>query len=99
MCQITILRFLLHRSLSRLNAAYNRIQDITGLRELHGPDHSLVHLSLHGNQLSSAEHVIGCLAGLTRLNHVTLTHEQSDNPVCRMPGKICNDCSKTVELE
>ena len=83
------------RSLTRVNAAYNQIRDITGLCELHGPDGSLTHVSLHGNQLSSAEHVIECLTGLSRLNHVTFLHEQSDNPVCRMPGQYCH-CGSQV---
>nr|XP_054748125.1 leucine-rich repeat and coiled-coil domain-containing protein 1-like [Lytechinus pictus]XP_054748126.1 leucine-rich repeat and coiled-coil domain-containing protein 1-like [Lytechinus pictus] len=74
------------KSLSRLNASYNQIHDISGLKELHGSDYNLKQLHLHGNHLSSAEHVIGCLAGLSCLCHVSFFHEQSDNPVCRLPG-------------
>ncbi|XP_030831439.1 leucine-rich repeat and coiled-coil domain-containing protein 1 [Strongylocentrotus purpuratus] len=97
---ITGLRSL--KSLLKLNASYNQIHDISGLRELHGSDYSLTHLHLHGNQLSSAEHLIGCLAGLSRLCHVTFLHEQSDNPVCRLPGyrtALFNSLPQLISLD
>eukprot|EP00057_Strongylocentrotus_purpuratus_P015265 XP_011669739.1 PREDICTED: leucine-rich repeat and coiled-coil domain-containing protein 1 [Strongylocentrotus purpuratus] len=97
---ITGLRSL--KSLLKLNASYNQIHDISGLRELHGSDYSLTHLHLHGNQLSSAEHLIGCLAGLSRLCHVTFLHEQSHNPVCRLPGyrtALFNSLPQLISLD
>ncbi|XP_071511162.1 leucine-rich repeat and coiled-coil domain-containing protein 1-like [Diadema antillarum] len=90
------------KSLKRLNASYNQIQDVTGLRDLHGPNFSLAHLHLHGNQLSSAEHVIGCLVGLSHLQHATFQHEESDNPVCRLPGyraALLNSVPQLVSLD
>ncbi|XP_022092046.1 leucine-rich repeat and coiled-coil domain-containing protein 1-like [Acanthaster planci] len=74
------------RSLRKLNLSYNIIKDISGLVTLHGPQSSLAHLQLHGNQLDSFNHVVECVSGLQQLQELILALDTDDNPVCRQPG-------------
>lgn len=64
----------------------------SGLRDLHGPQCKLKHISLQGNQLDSIDHLLQCLLGLQGLKGVTLSEYDSDNPVCRLPGIEQNNC-------
>ncbi|XP_055084461.1 leucine-rich repeat and coiled-coil domain-containing protein 1 [Periophthalmus magnuspinnatus] len=73
-------------NLTRLNLSYNQINNLTGLLYLHGPQYKLNHLSLHGNQLDSIDHLLQCLLGLHTLKEVVLYKDGADNPICRFPG-------------
>ncbi|XP_070576170.1 leucine-rich repeat and coiled-coil domain-containing protein 1-like [Ptychodera flava] len=73
-------------SLTKLNLSYNNIVDLSGLIELHGPDYQLNKLELHGNQISSVNHIVECLIGCIHLSNVTLMHDGSENPICQLPG-------------
>ncbi|XP_055008152.1 leucine-rich repeat and coiled-coil domain-containing protein 1 isoform X2 [Boleophthalmus pectinirostris] len=73
-------------NLTRLNLSYNQINNLTGLLYLHGPQYKLNHLSLHGNQLDSIDHLLQCLLGLHSLKEVILYKDGADNPLCTSPG-------------
>ncbi|XP_035680268.1 leucine-rich repeat and coiled-coil domain-containing protein 1-like [Branchiostoma floridae] len=73
------------RSLSRINISYNQVEDISGFRQLSGSGYRLSHVELHGNQLTSINHVVQCLMGCTHLTDLTLMHDGKGNPVCSAP--------------
>ncbi|XP_041660240.1 leucine-rich repeat and coiled-coil domain-containing protein 1 [Cheilinus undulatus] len=73
-------------NLRRVNLSYNQINNLTGLLYLHGTDYKLKHLSLHGNNLDSIDHLLQCLLGLHGLREVILSEDGKDNPVCRSSG-------------
>lgn len=79
-CLISVLA----RNLIRLDLSYNMIHDLSGLKKLHGPAFSLKSLYLHGNQLSSLDHVIDCLNGCRMLKELTMSQYGEANPVCEM---------------
>ena len=68
----------------RLDLSYNTIHNLSGLKKLHGPAFSLRNLYLHGNQLTSLEHVISCLIGCRMLKELTLSQYGEANPVCEI---------------
>ncbi|KAI8504572.1 leucine rich repeat [Branchiostoma belcheri] len=70
------------RSLSRVNISYNQVEDLSGFRQLSGSGFRLSHVELHGNQLTSINHVVQCLMGCTDLTDLTLMHDGKGNPVC-----------------
>ncbi|XP_056008134.1 leucine-rich repeat and coiled-coil domain-containing protein 1-like [Ostrea edulis] len=70
------------RSLVKINLSYNHITDISGFKSLHGSSHKLSHIELHGNQLSSLQHVIKSLIGCCNLRQLTLNLDGSTNPMC-----------------
>uniref|UniRef100_A0A8W8KGC5 Leucine-rich repeat and coiled-coil domain-containing protein 1 n=1 Tax=Magallana gigas TaxID=29159 RepID=A0A8W8KGC5_MAGGI len=70
------------RSLVKINLSYNHISDISGFKSLHGSEYKLSHVELHGNQLSSPQHVIKALIGCSNLRQLTLCLDGSSNPLC-----------------
>ncbi|XP_019628740.1 PREDICTED: leucine-rich repeat and coiled-coil domain-containing protein 1-like [Branchiostoma belcheri] len=74
------------RSLSRVNISYNQVEDLSGFRQLSGSGFRLSHVELHGNQLTSINHVVQCLMGCTHLTDLTLMHDGKGNPVCSATG-------------
>lgn len=70
------------RSLVKINLSYNHISDISGFKSLHGLEYKLSHIELHGNQLSSLQHVIKALIGCSNLRQLTLCLDGSSNPLC-----------------
>ncbi|CAH1270558.1 LRRCC1 [Branchiostoma lanceolatum] len=70
------------RSLSRVNISYNQVEDVSGFRQLSGSGFRLSHVELHGNRLSSINHVVQCLMGCAHLTDLTLMHDGKGNPVC-----------------
>ena len=64
--------------------SYNVINNLSGLKNLHGPGFSLRTLYLQGNQLNSLDHVINSLAGCVILKELTLSQYGEANPVCEM---------------
>lgn len=79
--------FVCFRSLVKINLSYNHISDITGFKSLHGPQFKLSQIELHGNQLSSLQHVIKALIGCSNLRQLTLSIDGSSNPLCSEHGK------------
>lgn len=73
------------RNLAKLDLSYNVIYDLSGLKKIHGSSFSLRTLYLHGNQLSSLDHFINCLAGCRILKELTLSLYGEANPVCEIP--------------
>ncbi|KAA0719624.1 Leucine-rich repeat and coiled-coil domain-containing protein 1 [Triplophysa tibetana] len=73
-------------NLTRLNLAYNQINDLTGLLYLHGAACKLKHLQLQSNRLDSINHLLQCVVGLHNLKDLTLSKDGSNNPVCLQPG-------------
>nr|XP_020490923.1 leucine-rich repeat and coiled-coil domain-containing protein 1 [Labrus bergylta] len=73
-------------NLTSLNLSYNQINNLTGLLYLHATDFKLKHLSLHGNNVDSIDHLLQCLLGLQNLREVSLREYGKDNPVCRSSG-------------
>ena len=71
----------------KINLSYNHISDITGFKSLHGPQFKLSQIELHGNQLSSLQHVIKALIGCSNLRQLTLSIDGSSNPLCSEQGK------------
>lgn len=69
----------------RLDLSYNAIHVLSGLKKLHGPAFNLRSLYLHGNQLTSLDHVITCLIGCRMLKDLTLSQYGEANPVCEIP--------------
>uniref|UniRef100_K1PSA2 Leucine-rich repeat and coiled-coil domain-containing protein 1 n=1 Tax=Magallana gigas TaxID=29159 RepID=K1PSA2_MAGGI len=69
-------------SLVKINLSYNHISDISGFKSLHGSEYKLSHIELHGNQLSSPQHVIKALIGCSNLRQLTLCLDGSSNPLC-----------------
>ena len=67
----------------KLDLSYNLINNISGLRKLHGPGFSLHTLYLQGNQLSSLDHVINSLNGCLSLKELMLSQYGEANPVCK----------------
>jgi len=68
----------------RLDLSYNAIHSITGFKKLHGPAFNLRNLYLHGNQLTSLDHLISCLVGCRMLKELTLSLYGEANPVCEI---------------
>jgi len=68
----------------RLDLSYNAIHNLSGLKKLHGPAFNLRNLYLHGNQLTSLDHVISCLIGCRMLKELTLSQYGEANPVCEI---------------
>ncbi|XP_077983130.1 leucine-rich repeat and coiled-coil domain-containing protein 1-like [Glandiceps talaboti] len=87
------------KSLEKLNLSYNGIFELSGLVELHGPDYKLKKLELHGNQITSVNHIVECLIGCLKLVNVTLVHDGSDNPVCQLPGYRSGVLNSLPQLE
>ena len=75
------------RSLVKINLSYNHISDISGFKSLHGSEYKLSHVELHGNQLSSPQHVIKALIGCSNLRQLTLCLDGSSNPLCSDLGQ------------
>lgn len=75
------------RSLVKINLSYNHISDISGFKSLHGSEYKLSHIELHGNQLSSPQHVIKALIGCSNLRQLTLCLDGSSNPLCSDLGQ------------
>lgn len=73
------------RNLVKLDLSYNVIYDLSGLKKIHGSSFSLRSLYLHGNELSSLDHLINCLAGCRMLQELTLSLYGEANPVCEIP--------------
>ena len=78
--------FCLFRNLTKLDLSYNMINNLSGLKEMHGASCSLTSLYLHGNQLTSLDHVLNCLVGCTKLKELSLMQYGEDNPICVVPG-------------
>ena len=72
------------RNLIKLDLSYNVIRELSGLKKLHVPAFSLKSLYLHGNQLSSLDHVINCLSGCRKLKELTMSQYGEANPVCEI---------------
>lgn len=60
------------------------IYNLSGLKKLHGPAFSLRNLYLHGNQLTSLDHVISCLIGCRMLKELTMSQYGEANPMCEI---------------
>ncbi|XP_018411262.1 PREDICTED: leucine-rich repeat and coiled-coil domain-containing protein 1 [Nanorana parkeri] len=73
-------------NLRKLNLSYNRIYDLRGLILLHGWNHKLSHLYLHGNCIDSMDHVLQSMVGLQSLSHLTFQQDGKGNPLCFAPG-------------
>ncbi|XP_068196698.1 leucine-rich repeat and coiled-coil domain-containing protein 1 isoform X2 [Antennarius striatus] len=73
-------------NLTRLNLAYNQINNVTGLLCLHGMGYRLKYIFLQGNHIDGIDHLLKCLLGLQDLREVTLSKDDTDNPVCRLTG-------------
>ncbi|XP_008936339.1 PREDICTED: leucine-rich repeat and coiled-coil domain-containing protein 1-like, partial [Merops nubicus] len=73
-------------NLTILNLSYNRIHDLSGFQCLHGPDHKISHVDLHGNCVNSIDHLLQCTKGLRCLRSLTLEKHGKANPVCHTAG-------------
>ncbi|KER24632.1 hypothetical protein T265_14367, partial [Opisthorchis viverrini] len=71
-------------SLVNLNLSFNVIDDLAGLRALHGRNYNLTVLQLQGNRLNSVEHLLQHISGLENLRQLTLADPQAcfNNPLC-----------------
>ena len=74
------------RNLIKLDLSYNVINNLSGLKKLHGPGFSLQTLYLQGNQLNSLDHVINSVTGCVALKELTLSQYGESNPVCELAG-------------
>ena len=74
------------RNLTSLDLSYNMVNNLSGLKSLHGPGFSLTFLYLHGNQLRSLDHVINCTVGCHNLKELSLSRYGESNPVCENVG-------------
>uniref|UniRef100_F6SER7 Leucine-rich repeat and coiled-coil domain-containing protein 1 n=1 Tax=Ornithorhynchus anatinus TaxID=9258 RepID=F6SER7_ORNAN len=73
-------------NLTRLNLSFNRIHDLHGFLGLHGTNHKISHIDLHGNCLDSINHLVKCMTGLHSLTNLTLEKNGKNNPLCDIPG-------------
>ncbi|KAJ7376666.1 leucine rich repeat [Desmophyllum pertusum] len=87
------------RNLIRLDLSYNAIHNLSGLKKLHGPAFTLSGLYLHGNQLSSLDHVINCLTGCRMLKELTLSQYGEANPVCELSAYRSSVLATLKKLE
>ena len=72
----------------RLNLSYNHIVDLSGLKLLGTSGCRLSHLNLHGNKLSSLQHLHCCLTPLSILSDLTVNQDGSSNPFCVVEGVL-----------
>lgn len=87
------------RNLVKLDLSYNVIYDLSGLKKIHGSSFSLRSLYLHGNELSSLNHLINCLAGCRMLQELTLSLYGEANPVCEIPDYRSSVLASLKNLE
>lgn len=87
------------RNLVKLDLSYNVIYDLSGLKKIHGSSFSLQSLYLHGNELSSLDHLINCLAGCRMLQELTLSLYGEANPVCEIPDYQSSVLASLKNLE
>ena len=87
------------RNLVKLDLSYNVIYDLSGLKKIHGSSFSLRSLYLHGNELSSLDHLINCLAGFRMLQELTLSLYGEANPVCEIPDYRSSVLASLKNLE
>jgi len=74
------------KNLCKFDASYNFIDNISGFKDLHGPVYGISHIYLHGNQLSSLEHVINSLVGCVKLKELSFELYGDGNPVYNVRG-------------
>ena len=79
---------LINRSLSKLNLAYNEIKDISGFKDLSGPDYQISHIDLRSNLIGDLSHAINCVGDLSHLKVLLFQQgpNESDNPICSQNG-------------
>ncbi|XP_010135245.1 PREDICTED: leucine-rich repeat and coiled-coil domain-containing protein 1, partial [Buceros rhinoceros silvestris] len=73
-------------NLTTLNLSYNRIHDLSGFQCLHGTNHKISHIDLHGNCVNNINHLLQCTKGLCSLTNLTLEKNGKANPVCHTAG-------------
>ena len=61
---------------------------MTGFKEVKPKTHNLNFIELHGNQITSLSHVIGCLANCGKLDVLTLKKNGDGNSVCNVPAYV-----------
>ncbi|XP_031569336.1 leucine-rich repeat and coiled-coil domain-containing protein 1-like [Actinia tenebrosa] len=74
------------KSLCKFDASYNFIDNISGFKDLHGSAYCISHVYLHGNTLSSLDHVINSLVGCIKLKELSFELNGDCNPLCKIPG-------------
>ena len=75
-----------HRRLEKIDLSYNKIEDLIGLRDIRPGSHALKHLDLNGNNVTSLNHAIQCLANCTKLEVLIFKDENDGNPICEIPA-------------
>ncbi|XP_028919051.1 leucine-rich repeat and coiled-coil domain-containing protein 1 isoform X3 [Ornithorhynchus anatinus] len=73
-------------NLRTLNLSCNLITKVEGFLGLHGTNHKISHIDLHGNCLDSINHLVKCMTGLHSLTNLTLEKNGKNNPLCDIPG-------------
>ncbi|XP_065065205.1 leucine-rich repeat and coiled-coil domain-containing protein 1-like isoform X2 [Rhopilema esculentum] len=74
------------RKLEKLNLSYNIIDDLTGLKDFRRNTHVIKFVDLHGNKITSLDHLLECIANCGTLEHLTLQKNGDSNPVCSIPA-------------
>lgn len=87
------------KNLCKFDASYNFIDNIAGLKDLHGSAHCISHVYLHGNRMSSLDHVIKSLVGCIKLKELSFELNGDYNPLCTIPGYRYNVLSALRGLE
>ena len=75
-----------HRSLVKLNLAYNQIELLEGFRDLSRSGSSLQEVVLHGNRVGEVREIVRNMCRLSHLLHLTLSQGGAHNPVCMHTG-------------
>jgi len=70
--------------------AFNRIEDLSELQSFKKGSHSLAHVELYSNRLTSLQHVVKCLSGCTCLQNLEFRKGTNTNPICGVPAYRAN---------
>lgn len=68
--------------------AYNEIENISGFKDLSGPNHQISHIDLRANLIGDLSHVINSVGNLSNIKVLLFQHSsnESDNPICSQDG-------------
>eukprot|EP00794_Sanderia_malayensis_P018762 gene18762-20653_t len=74
------------RKLERLDLSYNKVNSLIGLKEVRPSTHVLKFIDFHGNNISSFDHVINCLANCSSLEVLIFQDGSDGNAICKLPS-------------
>lgn len=58
----------------------------SGFQCLHGTNHKISQIDLHGNCVNNINHLLQCMKGLRSLTNLTLEKNGKANPICHTAG-------------